>query len=199
MLADIKCNGVGNFVIELLGWRHFTLSMAFVVVDVVSAGVAAFREISVPDNGGMPGMQVFLIQQKSGRWGLPKGRMEAGESVLQTAIRELQEETGLTEPVLLADTPRTTSYTYTTRKGTTCNKSVHFFGATVTTSPHSFPTSEIRDGAWVNLLMTADRTIDCIHVTELLQKDTDTVDIIKHFAAMLMESMAVGRSATAYR
>ena len=38
---------------------------------------------------------LLLHQTKSGTWSFPKGRMEAGEDELQTAMRELYEETGL--------------------------------------------------------------------------------------------------------
>ena len=44
------------------------------------------------------GQREFLIvyEQFSQCWSLPKGHMEAGETEVQTALRELQEETGLT-------------------------------------------------------------------------------------------------------
>ena len=39
--------------------------------------------------------RVFLVQHRQGHWSLPKGHIEPGESGLETATRELKEETGL--------------------------------------------------------------------------------------------------------
>ncbi len=36
-----------------------------------------------------------MIQDRVGRWTIPKGHVEAGESVEQTAVREVAEETGM--------------------------------------------------------------------------------------------------------
>ena len=39
--------------------------------------------------------RVLLVRPKSGRWQLPGGRLERGESPREAALRELREETGL--------------------------------------------------------------------------------------------------------
>ena len=39
--------------------------------------------------------QVLVVNQNGNSWSLPKGHLEAGETELQAAIREIQEETGL--------------------------------------------------------------------------------------------------------
>ena len=41
--------------------------------------------------------QILMIQDRMGRWTIPKGHVEEGESLEQTALREVAEETGLTE------------------------------------------------------------------------------------------------------
>jgi len=38
-----------------------------------------------------------MIQDRMGRWTIPKGHVEEGESLEQTALREVAEETGLTQ------------------------------------------------------------------------------------------------------
>ena len=52
-----------------------------------SCGAVIFRE---------QGTQTLLIQYYDGHWSFPKGRMEPGETERETALREVQEETGLT-------------------------------------------------------------------------------------------------------
>ena len=39
--------------------------------------------------------EVLLIKQNSGNWCFPKGHMEKGETEVQTAIREIKEETNV--------------------------------------------------------------------------------------------------------
>src|SRR6266536_3283358 len=41
------------------------------------------------------GIDILLIQDYVGRWTIPKGHVELGESLEQTAHREIREETGL--------------------------------------------------------------------------------------------------------
>jgi len=40
--------------------------------------------------------EILMIQDRLGRWTIPKGHVEPGESIEQTAVREVGEETGLT-------------------------------------------------------------------------------------------------------
>lgn len=46
---------------------------------------------------GSEGVRVLLILDPYGRWGLPKGHVEDGETVEAAAVREVKEETGLDE------------------------------------------------------------------------------------------------------
>jgi 8-oxo-dGTP pyrophosphatase MutT (NUDIX family) len=45
-------------------------------------------------------IEYLLLHYPGGYWDLPKGKMEAGESKEETALRELHEETGLTADIL---------------------------------------------------------------------------------------------------
>jgi 8-oxo-dGTP pyrophosphatase MutT (NUDIX family) len=40
-------------------------------------------------------VDILMIQDRMGRWTIPKGHVEEGESLEQTALREVGEETGL--------------------------------------------------------------------------------------------------------
>ncbi len=42
-------------------------------------------------------IELLMIQDRMGRWTIPKGHVEEGETLEQTALREVAEETGLTE------------------------------------------------------------------------------------------------------
>ena len=44
---------------------------------------------------GQGQMQVLLLQHNAGHWAFPKGHVEEGETEVQTAAREILEETGL--------------------------------------------------------------------------------------------------------
>lgn len=47
-------------------------------------------------------LEILLIQDTKGRWTIPKGHIEPGETAKQTARREIAEETGLTDVDVLS-------------------------------------------------------------------------------------------------
>jgi len=54
---------------------------------------------------GDPEPAFLLIRDPYENWGLPKGHVEEGETPLQAALREVAEETGLTDLRIVGDLP----------------------------------------------------------------------------------------------
>ena len=59
-----------------------------------SVGLILFRDAP-------RGRLFLLLHYRSGHWDFPKGHVEKGESEVETALRELHEETGITDAGLL--------------------------------------------------------------------------------------------------
>jgi len=49
----------------------------------------------------------FLLIFRCGKWDLPKGKLDRGETIEACALREVQEETGLSELKIIKKMPRT--------------------------------------------------------------------------------------------
>lgn len=73
----------------------------------------------------------LLLLYPQGHWGFPKGHVENGESLWETACRELEEETGLSSPERLGETTEKFDYHYTFNNQVR-QKTVVFFPARVT-------------------------------------------------------------------
>jgi 8-oxo-dGTP pyrophosphatase MutT (NUDIX family) len=69
-----------------------------------SAGAVVFFEDGGPRD--------YLLLQNAGRWDFPKGNMEKGETVLQTVLREVREETALAELVMVPGFRHVIEYYY---------------------------------------------------------------------------------------
>ena len=86
--------------------------------QTVSAGGVVYRRLD-------SGFQIALVGQTDrGVWGLPKGGPLKGETVEETALREVQEETGLI--ARLARPLNSIDYWFFSR-GTRFHKTVHYF------------------------------------------------------------------------
>jgi bis(5'-nucleosidyl)-tetraphosphatase len=84
-----------------------------------SAGAIIFRR--------EPGSILFLLlHYEEGHWGASKGHVEKGESLEQTARREIREETGLTDIRFLPGFQIENPYIYR-KEGRLSQKTVTFF------------------------------------------------------------------------
>jgi bis(5'-nucleosidyl)-tetraphosphatase len=73
----------------------------------------------------------LLLHYDGGHWDFPKGNIEKGEEPEETAVREIKEETGITDLRFLPDFRETITYFYK-REGQTVFKQVIFFLAETT-------------------------------------------------------------------
>ena len=81
--------------------------------------------------------KVLLLKHSSassrggGHWDFPKGHMDAGETEIQTALRELEEETGIANVIVVDGFRDTITYTFP-RDRKRIGKEVVFFLANTT-------------------------------------------------------------------
>lgn len=92
--------------------------------------------------------EILLIKHvRSGFWSFPKGHMEDGESEIQTAIREIKEETNI--DVSVDDPSFRESVTFYPRRDIT--KEVVYFLARALTYDCARQEEEISDVRWVEI------------------------------------------------
>lgn len=93
----------------------------------------------------------ILFIKRLGKWDLPKGKMEKGESREESAVREIEEETNL-QNVELLDFINTTYHIYTERNGDKVLKYTHWFEMNFDGEDTSKPQLEegITEVAWKN-------------------------------------------------
>jgi 8-oxo-dGTP pyrophosphatase MutT (NUDIX family) len=95
--------------------------------------------------------QVLLILHQKGHWAFPKGHAEAGETPIETAARELKEETGLDKVDILSKPVFTENYIFTDPDKKVINKQVTFFLGQVKNDQIKIQESEVADYGWFNL------------------------------------------------
>ncbi|MEM6257491.1 MAG: NUDIX domain-containing protein [Planctomycetota bacterium] len=116
-----------------------------------SCGVVPFRRV----NGRV---EFLLVQHKAGHWSFPKGHPEAEEDALQTARRELAEETGLSPLQVLSNPSFSESYEFTKRSGKQVLKRVtYFLGEVAADAAVRVQEKEIGDYQWADAETTRAR------------------------------------------
>ncbi len=109
------------------------------VIRERSAGAVVFRR-------GPDGVQLLLIKDRFGRWSLPKGHVEAGETPAEAAVRELREETGVGGRIV-GELPGTR---YFFRRGAdSVEKEVAYFLAEAVEGTPNPQAGEIEEVRWV--------------------------------------------------
>jgi len=97
--------------------------------------------------------KVYLIHKvPRDEWALPKGHLKDGESLIDTAKREIKEETGYSDFVVLGTAPLDiTSYEFTSKDGEKEKKTVYYFAAMALSDKHTKTPEMINeelDGDW---------------------------------------------------
>lgn len=116
-----------------------------------SCGVVPFRRV-----GGR--VEFLLVQHRAGHWSFPKGHPDKDESAIQTATRELAEETGLDRAQVLPAPSFNESYTFTKRSGKQVLKRVtYFLGEVPADARVTVQQKEIGDFQWADAAATRAR------------------------------------------
>ena len=95
------------------------------MIEERSAGAVLFRETS-------SGKMYLLLNYPSGHWDFVKGNIEEGETLKETVVREIREETGITDVSFVDDFEDKVEYHYQ-RDGELVHKEVVFFLAKTNT------------------------------------------------------------------
>lgn len=85
-----------------------------------SCGVIPLRQTEA-------GREFLLVQHLAGHWAFPKGHPEGDETPIETARRELQEETGLADVKLIKSPAFEEAYSFTKKSGTVVEKTVTYY------------------------------------------------------------------------
>ncbi|WP_336771706.1 NUDIX hydrolase [Paenibacillus sp. MMO-58] len=110
----------------------------------ISAGGVVYRR----NEAGL--LQIQLIQDRYGKVSLPKGKMEPGETVEQTALREIAEETGMIG-VIVKPIDQIKYQYHDANKGTV-NKEVHYYLVEAVGGSLQAQVEEIRGVEWFDPL-----------------------------------------------
>ena len=93
------------------------------MINERSAGCVLFNEVTG---------KCLLLHYTTGHWDFPKGKIEKGEKDVDTVVREVEEETGITDIEFIDGFKETVKYFYR-RDGQLVSKEVVFFLAKTNT------------------------------------------------------------------
>lgn len=110
--------------------------------ELVSAGGVVFT-----DKGG--DIRLLMILDRFGYWTLPKGKVEAGETAEEAALREIREETGISGRILkcLGET----DYVYVDEDEESVHKKVIYYLVEANGFEVTPAETEIAGAEWVSL------------------------------------------------
>jgi 8-oxo-dGTP pyrophosphatase MutT (NUDIX family) len=119
------------------------------MIEETSAGIVLFRKEDSK-------ILFLLLHYPSGHWDFIKGKMEKGESIHQTAIREAKEETGITDITFLENFEEWIEYNFQ-YQGELVHKKVVFFLAETKTKDVTI-SHEHLDYTWMDYTSSMEKT-----------------------------------------
>jgi 8-oxo-dGTP pyrophosphatase MutT (NUDIX family) len=131
----------------------------------------------IPVRKGGMGWEVLLIHQISNArgdsyWIVPKGHPESGESPVETATRELYEETGLRPDSVNDAHPITLSYRFKHAGAIVQKTAVFFVGYIARSAELTLQVAEVKEAVWLPL-HAAQTRITHANARRMLQKVED--------------------------
>ena len=119
------------------------------MIEETSAGIVLFRKEET-------NKKFLLLHYPSGHWDFVKGKMEKGETVHETAIRETREETGITDITFVENFEEWIEYNFK-YKGELVQKKVVFFLAETKTEEIKI-SHEHRGYTWMDYNTAMEKT-----------------------------------------
>ena len=119
------------------------------MIEETSAGIVLFRKEGSKN-------LFLLLNYPSGHWDFVKGKMEKGETIHKTAIRETKEETGITDVIFLDNFEEWIEYNFQ-YQGELVHKKVVFFLAETNTKNVEI-SHEHLDYTWVDYNTAMEKT-----------------------------------------
>jgi 8-oxo-dGTP pyrophosphatase MutT (NUDIX family) len=96
-------------------------------------------------------IQFLLVQGYGNYWGFPKGHAEHNETHIQTALRELKEETQITNVAIVPDLKFREEYVIERKRGPSIFKKITYFVGEVKKKKAQRLRSEIKQLAWFDI------------------------------------------------
>ena len=117
----------------------------FIHADLATLKKAFWKKFNLVQAGGglvNNGAQAWLFMLRRGKWDLPKGKLDAGETLEQCAVREVGEETGLS--AVRPDAPLLITYHTYDENGKHILKETHWYRMSVSGSQAAIPVPDQR-------------------------------------------------------
>lgn len=113
----------------------------------------------------------LLMMLRRGQWDMPKGKLDEGETIEACALREVEEETGISN-LMLCEKLQTTYHTYTFQ-GKNVLKPSHWFKMECTGTEDLVPQTEedITELLWADKFKAAELTKNAFpSIREMIEK-----------------------------